>query len=52
MSLGVELRRCHNGMKYEIEEVMLEGNEDNELTADVLNGLGDPKQCKMCNQSN
>ena len=44
--------RGHNGMKDEIEEVMLEGMQDNELTAGVFNGVGDPKQCKMCNQSN
>ena len=35
MSLGVELGREHNGMKDEIEEVMLEGIKDNELTAGV-----------------
>ena len=35
MSLGVELGRGHNGMKDEIEEVMLEGMYDNELTAGV-----------------
>ena len=38
-------------MKDEIVEFMLEGIWYNELTANVLNGVGDNQKCKMCNQS-
>ena len=54
MSLGVGLERGCNGMKGEIEKVMLEGLYDNELSVGVLDktiGVGDHKQCKICNQS-
>ena len=41
-------------MKGEIEEVMLEGIQENELTVgvylDKTIGVGDHKQCNMCNQ--
>ena len=36
MSLGVELRSGRNGMKDEIDEVILEGIWDNKLTAGVF----------------